>query len=129
MVDRESVIDRLTQFGYTPSEADYPQLDFELNEVLDYVHNYCNILTIPEILDHRIIDRVCSQFLFNKKNSGTLEGFDYEIPIKQIKEGDTTLQYAVGQGEDTAENRFDALVKQLERGFDKWLTPHRRLRW
>ena len=129
MVDRESVIDRLEQFGYTASEADYPQLDFELNEVLNYVHNYCNILTIPEILEYRIIDRVCSQFLFNKKNSGTLEGFDYEIPIKQIKEGDTTLQYAVGQGEDTAENRFDALVKQLERGFDKWLTPHRRLRW
>ena len=49
--------------------------------------------------------------------------------IKSIKEGDTTLTYAVGQGEDTPENRFDSFVKQLERGYDKWITPHRRLRW
>lgn len=129
MVTREMVVVRLKQLGCVPTVEDYETLDFELNQTLDYVKNYCNIDTIPDILDYRIIDRVCALFLYNKKNSGTLKGFNYEAVIKQIKEGDTTIQYAVGQGEDTAENRFDSFVKSLERGFDKWITPHRRLRW
>lgn len=129
MVIREQVIKRLGQLGYTATEADNDSIDFELTKILNYVKNYCNITTIPEILDPRIIDRVCSDFLYYKKNSGSLEGFNYDSVIKSIKEGDTQIQYAVGQGEDTPENRFDAFVKQLERGFDKWITPHRRLRW
>lgn len=129
MVTTEMVVQRLTMFGYVPTSEDTPHIEFELNSVLNYVKNYCNITEIPEILDIRIVDRVCSSYLFNKKNSGTLTNFDYDAVIKQIKEGDTTIHYAVGQGEDTPENRFDSLVKQLERGFDKWCTPHRRLRW
>ena len=129
MVVRDDVIERLKQLGYTPTDADNDGIDFELNKMLNYVMNYCNITTVPEILDPRITDRVCSEFLFYKKNSGSLNGFNYDAVIKSIKEGDTTLTYAVGQGEDTPENRFDSFVKSLERGFDKWITPHRRLRW
>jgi hypothetical protein len=129
MVAHNNVISRLKQLGYTATDDDLEQIDFELQKTLNYVMNYCNITTIPEILDPRIVDRVCSDFLYYKKNSGSLEGFNYDAVIKQIKEGDTTIQYAVGQGEDTPENRFDTFVKSLERGFDKWCTPHRRLRW
>lgn len=129
MVKREDVITRLTQLGYTVTESDYDQIDFELGKTINYVNNYCNITIIPDILDPRIIDRVCGDFLYYKKNSGSLEGFNYDAVIKSIKEGDTQIQYAVGQGEDTPENRFDAFVKSLDRGFDKWITPHRRLRW
>lgn len=129
MVTNANIVKRLKQLGYTPTDADSEQIDFELNKILNYVMNYCNITVIPEILDPRIIDRVCSEFLYYKKNSGSLDGFNYDTVIKSIKEGDTTLTYAVGQGEDTPENRFDSFVKHLERGFDKWITPHRRLRW
>ena len=129
MVVREDVIDRLKQLGYTATEEDSAQIDFELTKTVNYVMNYCNITVIPDIVDPRIIDRACAYFLYNKKNSGSLEGFNYDTVIKSIKEGDTTITYAVGQGEDTPENRFDAFVKQLELGFDKWITPHRRLRW
>lgn len=129
MVVREDVIRRLKHLGYTATESDYDHIDFELEKTLNYVMNYCNITTIPEIIDYRIVDRVCAYFLYYKKNSGSLEGFNYDAVIKSIKEGDTTLTYAVGQGEDTPENRFDSFVKSLERGFDKWITPHRRLRW
>ena len=129
MVDKYQVINRLKQLGYTASDADSEQIDFELNKILNYVMNYCNITTIPEILDYRIVDRVCSDFLYFKKNSGSLDGFNYDAVIKSIKEGDTQIQYAVGQGEDTPENRFDNFVKSLERGFDKWITPYRRIRW
>lgn len=129
MVVREDIIDRLKQLGYTATEDDTAQIDFELQKTINYVMNYCNITVIPEIVEPRIIDRACAYFLYNKKNSGCLEGFNYDTVIKSIKEGDTTITYAVGQGEDTPENRFDGFVKQLERGFDKWITPHRRLRW
>ena len=129
MVTRELVIDRLGQLGYEVEQSDWKQIDFELNKTINYVKNYCNITTIPDILDYRIIDRVCADFLFYKKNSGSLQGFNYEAVIKQIKEGDTTISYATGQGEDTPENRFDSFVKQLERGFDKWITPYRCVRW
>lgn len=129
MVTREDIIERLAQLGYTAVEADYAQIDFELKQVCDYVLNYCNISEIPEIIDYRLIDRVCAKFLFNKKNSGTLTGFDYEVAIRKIKEGDTTVDYATGSNDISVESRFDKLVNALERGFDKWITPHRRLRW
>lgn len=129
MVTKENVVKRLTQLGYTATDADHDQIEFELQKTINYVKNYCNITDVPDILDPRIIDRVCGDFLYYKKNSGSLEGFNYDAVIKSIKEGDTQIQYAVGQGEDTPENRFDAFVKSMERGFDKWITPHRRLRW
>lgn len=125
----EDVNDRLVQLGYVASVEDVDHISFELSKTINYVLNYCNITEIPPILNLRIIDRVCADFLFFKKNSGSLEGFNYDAVIKQIKEGDTSISYAVGQGEDTPENRFDSFVRQLERGFDKWITPHRRLRW
>lgn len=129
MVLKDDVIDRLKQFGYTVTDDDNAQIEFELNKTINYVMNYCNITTIPDILDPRIVDRVCSDFLNYKKNSGSLEGFNYDVVIKSIKEGDTQIQYATGQGEDTPESRFDSFVKSLERGFDKWITPWRKLRW
>jgi hypothetical protein len=126
---RVDIIDRLAQLGYTAVESDGKSIDYELEKITDYTLNYCNITTVPSIVEKRLIDRVCSEFLYYKKNSGELEGFNYDAVIKQIKEGDTSITYAVGQGEDTPENRFDNFVKQLERGYDKWITPHRRLRW
>ena len=129
MVTTENIIKRLSQLGYIVNESDEEIIEFELEKILNYVKNYCNITEIPEILDHRIIDRVCGEFLFYQKNSGQLEGFDYDTVIKEIKEGDTTLKYATGADGDTAESRFDKFLNKMERGFDKWITPHRKLRW
>ena len=129
MVAFEHIVKRLAQLGYVVEDSDHDSIEFELDKIMNYVKNYCNITEIPTIVEPRMIDRVCSEFLFYKKNSGALEGFNYDAVIKSIKEGDTTITYAVGQGEDTPESRFDAFVKSLERGFDKWITPYRRLRW
>ena len=129
MVTKEHIINRLAQLGYVVKEFDNEIIEFELEKILNYVMNYCNITEIPDILDPRIIDRVCGEFLFYQKDSGQLEGFDYDAVIKEIKEGDTTLKYATGADGDTAETRFDKFLNKLERGFDKWLVPHRKLRW
>lgn len=129
MVTRDNIIDRLKQLGYTANESDYDAIDYELTEVINYTLNFCNISVIPEIVEPRLIDRTCSHFLYYKKNSGSLEGFNYETVIKTIKEGDTSITYAVGSGEDTPENRFDAFVRKLELTYDKWLVPWRKIRW
>ena len=129
MVTRDKIIDRLAQLGYVATPSDYDSIDFELKECINYTLNYCNITEVPEIVEPRLIDKVCSYFLYYKKNSGSLESFNYDAVIKELKEGDTTIKYAVGQGEDTPENRFDSFVKKLELTYDKWITPHRRLRW
>lgn len=129
MVTKDVVIDRLTHLNYIVVESDHAHIEYELEKTINYVKNYCNITEIPEQLDYRIIDRICADFLFYKKNSGGLTNFDYDVVIKELKEGDTTVKYNVGDGGDTPESRFDKFVRQLERGFDKWITPHRRLRW
>lgn len=129
MVTKQNIVDRLKHLGYEASEEDSDHIEFELNKTIKYVLNYCNIPEVPEIVEPRLIDRVCSDFLYYKKNSGSLKGFNYDAVIKTIKEGDTSISYAVGQGEDTPENRFDAFVRTLTNGFDKWITRHRRLKW
>lgn len=132
MVVVNDITTRLAQLGYETQSTDLSYVQFELDLILDYVVNYCNFTSvedIPTILDKRIIDRVCSEFLYKKKNAGQLEGFDYSAFIKTIKEGDTQIQFGSKSDSDTPESRFDDLVNYLQRGFDKWISLHRRLRW
>ena len=132
MVDLAQVKNRLAQLGYEVKDADLPKLEYETQLILDYVVNYCNFTSadeIPEILDKRIIDRICAEYLFTQKNAGTLEGFDYETAIKTIKEGDTQIQFGTQSDGETPESRFDKLVDYLNRGFDKWICKWRRLKW
>ena len=85
MVTIESIIKRLGQLGYVATEEDRDIIEFELEKILNYVKNYCNITEIPEILEPRIVDRVSGEFLFYQKNSGNLTGFDYDAVIKSRK--------------------------------------------
>lgn len=132
MVQVQQVITRLRQLGYEAVSEDMEMVQFELDLILDYVVNYCNFTDrnqIPEILDKRIIDRVCSEYLLKKKNSGQLEGFDYDQAIKSIKEGDTQIQYSISNDTATPESRFNDLVNYMQRGFDKWICKWRVLKW
>lgn len=132
MVDYNKVASRLTMLGFTPEQTDRSAIEFEIELILNYVVVYCNFTSqsdIPDILDNRIIDRICSEYLFKRKNSGQLSGFDYDGIIKVVKEGDTQIQYGTENDGDTPESRFDKFVDNLNRGFDKWLTHYRRLKW
>ena len=128
-ITREDVISRLGMLGYTATEADYAHIDYEITFVTNYALNFCNVTELPEIVKPKLVDRICSQFLMIKKNSGLLEGFNYDAAIKSIKAGDTQVQYAIDSGGDTPENRFDAMVRELKNTTDKWLVPFRRLHW
>lgn len=125
----QDITKRLKQLGYTATDDDHPAIQHEIELVTNYTLNHCNLIELPDIIKPKMVDRICSYFLYFKKNSGSLEGFNYDAVVKSIKEGDSTLTFAVGGSEDTPENRFDAFVKKLEQTYDKWINPHRRLRW
>lgn len=132
MVEYQQVVDRLGQFGIAEEQIDTAALQFDMTLILQYVVNYCNLDNgneIPEILDLRIIDRICSEYLMKKKNAGLLEGFDYEQAVKTIKEGDTQIQFASEADGTTPEERFNKLVDYLYKGFDKWICKYRKIRW
>lgn len=132
MVTVEQVISRLGQLGVTIEENDRDVVQFELDLILDYTVNYCNFsdrTEIPNILDKRIIDRVCSEYLMKQKNAGLLDGFNYDAFIKTIKEGDTQITFGNESDADTPENRFNSLVNYMQRGYDKWISQWRKLRW
>lgn len=130
-LDINEVAQRLAMFGHTVGD-DTSKLKFDMDLIINYVLNQCNISSvefIPDVLKPRIIDRICSEYLYKQKNAGNLEGFNYDSVIKTIKEGDTQIQFATENEGDTPENRFDKFVDYMTKGFDKWISPHRRLRW
>lgn len=132
MVEYQDVETRLKQLGCTDEDIDEPTLQFEMNLILDYVVNYCNMSSreeIPEILDKRIIDRICSEYLMKRKNAGLLVNFDYQTAIKTLEEGDTRIQYASETEGTTPEERFNKLVDYLYKGFDKWICKYRKIKW
>lgn len=144
MVRLEQVVDRMGQFGYKVSETEHPAIEFEMEYILDYVVNYCNFTSrdaIPEILDRRIIDRICSEYFMKQRNSNNLDMSDsaggsatVDVgAIKSIKEGDTQIQFETGSGAsgsaETPATRFDKFIDYMYKGFDKWISPYRRLKW
>lgn len=131
-VTLDDCIARLKQFGYEVSEDDKPTVQFELDKLVAYTVNYCNLASVaqlPDVLTPRVIDRVCSEFLFYKKNTGQLTDFDYSLAAKSIEQGDTKVTFAVGQEGYTDESRFDKAVDYMQRGYDKWICKYRVMRW
>mgnify|MGYP003486214898 CR=1 FL=1 len=131
-ISLDDCIARLKQFGYEVSEDDKAVVQFELNKMIAYTINLCNLHSVeqlPNVLAPRVVDRVCSEFLFYKKNTGQLTDFDYSLATKSIEQGDTKVTYAVGQEGNTNESRFDKAVEYMQRGYDKWVCKYRVIRW
>lgn len=131
-VTLDDCIARLKQFGYEVSEDDKPTVQFELDKLVAYTVNYCNLASVaqlPDVLALRVVDRVCSEFLFYKKNTGQLTNFDYSQAAKSIEQGDTKVTFAVGQEGSTDESRFDKAVDYMQKGYDKWICKYRVMRW
>lgn len=131
-VTLDDCIARLKQFGYEVSEDDKTTVQFELDKLIAYTVNYCNLASVaqlPDVLALRVVDRVCSEFLFYKKNTGQLTNFDYSLAAKSIEQGDTKVTFAVGQEGNTDESRFDKAVDYMQKGYDKWICKYRVMRW
>lgn len=125
----EEVKARLASFGYEVTEVDEWMLNFLVQKVENHIKNIANISTIPEGLGNIAVDMVVGEFLLNKKSIGSLEGFDLEAAIKQIQEGDTSITYAIGEGDLTPEQRLDLLIDYLMNRGKNELLSYRCIKW
>lgn len=125
----EDVKARLASFGYTVTEADAWILDFIIQKVENHIKNQCNTSAVPEGLYEIAVDMAVGEFLLNKKSMGNLAGFNLETAIKQIQEGDTSITYAIGDGDLTPEKRLDLLIDYLMNRGKNELLSYRCIKW
>ncbi len=125
------VVNRLYQLGYIVTDEDKDAISYTISDTESYVKLFCNIETVPESLHYKLVNRVCGVFLMFKKNMGLLSetNFNFEKAEKTIKLGDTSVTYAIGEGDMTPEGRFETAINALMRDFDKNLVLFRRLVW
>ena len=125
---REKIIAFLTAMGITEAEND-SLLDLIINNAQYKVLNETNtVLPMPEGLESIAVYMAIGEYLSFKKTSGQLESIDLELAIKQIQEGDTNIQYAIGEGSQTPEQRLDSLITFLSNRASE-LAKYRRLVW
>jgi hypothetical protein len=127
----EDVIERLASFGYVATEADTWVLKFIIDKTENHIKNSCNISEIPDGLYQVAVDMACGNFLYEKKavNPDSLAGFDLEVAVKSIQEGDTNVSFALGEGSLTPEQRLDALISYLITYGEKDFVTYRCLKW
>lgn len=124
------IVERLKDFGYTALVADEHAINYLTDKWSQYVLDFCNLEELPNGVETKLIDKICGEFLYYKKNSGQLgETYDFDAPAKIIKEGDTSVTMSYGEGGKTPEQRFDNMLTSLMQSFDKNLVKYRRMAW
>jgi hypothetical protein len=127
---KEKVINRIESFGVTIADSDWWVIDFIISKVENQIKNDCNLTTVPNELLEIAVDVVVGEFLKSKKSTGTLDSsaiVTTDAPIKSIKEGDTTITYAVSDGQQS-NTGIDGLIASLINKQSEFI-KFRRLRW
>lgn len=125
----EEVKKRLESFGYSYNESDSWVLGFVIEKVINVIKAECNVSEVPEGLEQIAIDMVCGEFLFSKKQFGQLTDYDFEAIAKSVKDGDTTVTFAIGEGNSTPEQRFNSAVQYLMTYGKSAFASHRCIKW
>lgn len=126
MIMLEDVTARLVSFGYTVTENDTWMLNFIIQKVENHIKNDCNVDAVPGGLYNIAVDMVVGEFLFGKKSTGQLTGFNLEATVKQIQEGDTSVSFS---GELSPEQRLDSVINYLMTYSKKQFASYRCVKW
>jgi len=130
MISKDEVISHLKILGVTElSASDKMLVDLLIDLVVSRICNACNVSSVPDGLHAAAVLQVCGEFLSRKKQLGKLEGFDLDSAVKQIQEGDTSITFAIGDGDTTPEQRIDALIQWMTHYGDDQLHRYRKLVW
>ncbi len=126
----QRVNERLGSLGYEVNGDDNYSINFLANKVFNRITVECNLVEVPNDLEYIVIDMVCGEFLYNKKQTGGLNDvFDLETAIKTIKTGDTDVTYALGDGSETCEERLYKLIYHLMTYGEKEFLCYRKIKW
>lgn len=126
----ETVVTLLDRLGYTVINNDQWMINFLIDKNENYVLASCHIDDIPNELTPKIAEKIAGEFLNYKKDIGELTDiYDLQPAIKSIKEGDTQINYAIGEGSSTPEKRLDNLINQLTNNFERFISNYRCVKW
>ena len=125
-MDKETIIKRLADFGYTYTVDDEFALGFTMEKVENHILISTNQSSIPEGLKNVAVDMVCGEFLLVQKQFGKLEGMDFELLAHNIKLGDMSVQFS---NEATPEQQFETAARYLINGHSEDLLAFRKLVW
>ena len=125
------VVQRLLAFGLKLEDNDQWLIVYGMIKQFNHVKNSCNITVVPEELYEILIDRICGEFLFSKHKSKTLtlDNFDFDAAVKQLQEGDTNIQFAIGEGSETDEQKLNNLINYLLTYGEGDFICYRKLKW
>ena len=119
------LLKRLESIGYVATKTDAWMLSFSIQKVENDIKSECNTASIPDGLYFVAIDMICGEFLFSKKQSGTLVGFEIEQAIKAVQIGDTNVQF----GSSDSSSHFDMLITFLRMNGRGEFASYRKVRW
>lgn len=82
---------------------------------------------IPEAFEYALVDMVVGEFLMSQKSLGILKmnAIDYNMVVKSVQEGDTTITFAEGASES---EKLDVLVEYLMHPEIDY-ADYRKIRW
>ena len=94
-------------FKYEATHDDDDLIEYAIQERIDYVKTYCNISTIPEIMNTQIIRMIIGEVLYQKYTLGGAEALGIETIalVSGITEDDTSFDF-----DNTNEKSGDALI-------------------
>ena len=122
----EAVLKRLDALGYLVTDEDVWLICFSAQKVENKIRNSCNTTTVPDGLFFDAVDMVCGEFLFTKKKTGKLVGFDFGAAVKQIQEGDTNITFIDGL---SVEQQFETILGEMMICGEKQFVSFRKMSW
>lgn len=127
----DTVKNRLSNMNYEFMENDDFIINFLIEKVDTSIKTFCNIPSIPDELKSVKVDMVTALFLQEKKASNveTLLGLDVTQAVQSIREGDTSITFAIGNGNYTPSQKIDNLIDYLINESEKILLSYRCLSW
>jgi len=123
---KKKLIVRLGELGITPSAEDALALDALLLGAKHRLLAETGQNSLPKALEMTAVDMAVGEYLFFRKNTGRLEGFDPGQAVRQISQGDTSVTYeTAGEGGSL----LDGLIKRLSTPPQELVVKWRRMQW
>ena len=120
MVTSKQVANKLKLLGYDIPDGENEILEILIDEVRDYILNYCNIAELNSCW----VSLVCQKYLQNKLALGDMEGVE-NGNISSISEGETSISY---DNSNSSIARMQKLIDKLGKA-ENQLISFRKVKW
>ena len=124
MITSKQVANKLKLLGYNIPDGENEILEVLIDEVRDYILNYCNIKEVPAVLNYCWVCFVCHKYLQYILALVYMEGVEFGI-ISSISEGETSISY---DNSNSSIARIQKLIDKLGKA-ENQLIGFRKVKW